>query len=289
MSEVMSAETEALAAEYVLGTLDSDERAQAQSLLASDESFVAKVKVWERRLGELHLMVEPVEPDGRIWQRIKAKMPEVVPVVEVEPPEPEPETAPPDAPPAPALPPAPTLPPVPPDAVAQPASPAPASPPSPTLSFEAAIAAATEPLSAQPEPAPRSGPEPPPTTPAAAEAAPRTLVAPALSPLATVTAPPPPPTAPVLTPGVSRVPPVEAGEDVAAVVRRRLVRWRVFAVLMTLVVLGVAALVAAWRLAPDRLPPMLQATHLMRLIGVPIAPAGPPPRPPAPPESQFEE
>ena len=77
MSEVVNGgDPDALAAEFVLGTLDSDERAHAQSLLGADEEFQAKVKVWERRLGELHLMVEPVEPDGQIWERIKAKMPQ---------------------------------------------------------------------------------------------------------------------------------------------------------------------------------------------------------------------
>ena len=65
-----------LAGEYVLGTLDGDERSQAQNLLAADGEFAAKVKVWERRLGELHLMVEPVEPDAAIWERIRAKLPE---------------------------------------------------------------------------------------------------------------------------------------------------------------------------------------------------------------------
>src|SRR5262245_31872792 len=66
---------DALAAEYVLGTLDSEERTQAQALLVIDQELVGKVRVWERRLGELHLMVEPVEPDPKIWERIKAKMP----------------------------------------------------------------------------------------------------------------------------------------------------------------------------------------------------------------------
>src|SRR6266849_3252189 len=99
MSEnvIGAGDTDALAAEYVLGTLDSDERSGAQSLLAEDAGFAAKVRVWERRLGELHLMVEPVEPEGDIWQRIKAKLPEVQPaaviaLAEIEPElEPEPE------------------------------------------------------------------------------------------------------------------------------------------------------------------------------------------------------
>ena len=68
--------TNALAAEYVLGTLDSEEREQARALLGADTAFAGKVVQWERRLGELHLMVEPVEPDAQIWTRIKSKMPE---------------------------------------------------------------------------------------------------------------------------------------------------------------------------------------------------------------------
>jgi hypothetical protein len=71
-------------------------------------------------------------------------------------------------------------------------------------------------------------------------------------------------------------------------VHRRLRRWRAFAILMTLIVLGVAALLAAWRFAPDRLPPMLQPLELMRQAGIPL-PAMPVPRRPAPPESQFDE
>src|SRR5262249_21134787 len=68
--------TDALAAEYVLGTLDFEERMQARTLLDVDEAFAAKVQLWEHRFGELHLMVEPVEPEAAIWSRIKAKVPE---------------------------------------------------------------------------------------------------------------------------------------------------------------------------------------------------------------------
>ena len=68
---------DALAAEYVLGTLDFEEREQARTLLEADAAFAGKVESWERRFGDLCLMVEPVEPDSAIWPRIKAKMPEV--------------------------------------------------------------------------------------------------------------------------------------------------------------------------------------------------------------------
>src|SRR5262245_30902161 len=64
----------ALAAEYVIGTLDPDQRARANTMLDADEGFRAQVRAWERRLGELHLMVEPVEPDGWILDRIRDRL-----------------------------------------------------------------------------------------------------------------------------------------------------------------------------------------------------------------------
>jgi anti-sigma-K factor RskA len=63
---------ELLAAEYVLGTLDPDERARARALVAMDPGFAAMVRTWERRLGELNVLVAPVEPPPEIWERIKA-------------------------------------------------------------------------------------------------------------------------------------------------------------------------------------------------------------------------
>jgi uncharacterized membrane protein len=74
---------DALAAEYVLGTLESGERAQALALMTIDPGFVDKIRLWERRLSELHLMVEPIEPDGKIWERIKPKLPAAAPTAEV--------------------------------------------------------------------------------------------------------------------------------------------------------------------------------------------------------------
>ncbi len=61
-----------LAAEYVLGTLGRDERAEAQALIAIDQAFAEIVRGWERRLGELSAMVDPVEPPADMWDRIKA-------------------------------------------------------------------------------------------------------------------------------------------------------------------------------------------------------------------------
>ena len=65
---------EGFAAEYALGTLDSDERAQADALLLVDPEFTAEVRRWERRLGELNVLVAPVEPQDALWERIKARI-----------------------------------------------------------------------------------------------------------------------------------------------------------------------------------------------------------------------
>lgn len=62
---------DALAAEYVLGTLSGDERDQAEALLLIDPGFAEIVRGWERRLGELNVMVEAVEPPPEIWESIK--------------------------------------------------------------------------------------------------------------------------------------------------------------------------------------------------------------------------
>lgn len=61
----------ALAAEYVLGTLDAAERAEAEALMQADADFADLVRKWEHRLGELHAMVDPVEPPAALWQRIR--------------------------------------------------------------------------------------------------------------------------------------------------------------------------------------------------------------------------
>jgi anti-sigma-K factor RskA len=60
-----------LAAEYVLGTLSADERGHAEALLSFDPGFEAAVRQWERRLGELNVMVEAVEPPAELWDKIK--------------------------------------------------------------------------------------------------------------------------------------------------------------------------------------------------------------------------
>ena len=62
----------ALAAEYALGTLDADERAQVESLMSVDKDFTAMVRSWEYSLGVLNQMVGSIEPRPEVWDRIKA-------------------------------------------------------------------------------------------------------------------------------------------------------------------------------------------------------------------------
>jgi len=60
-----------LAAEYALGTLDADERAQVEAMMSIDKDFVAMVQAWEYRLGVLNQMVGSVEPRPEVWDRIR--------------------------------------------------------------------------------------------------------------------------------------------------------------------------------------------------------------------------
>jgi anti-sigma-K factor RskA len=62
----------ALAAEYALGTLGADERAQVETMMSADKDFTAIVQAWEYRLGVLNQMVGSVEPRPEVWDRIKA-------------------------------------------------------------------------------------------------------------------------------------------------------------------------------------------------------------------------
>jgi anti-sigma-K factor RskA len=83
----------ALAAEYALGTLDADERAQAEAMMSVDKDFAAMVDAWSTKLGALNQMVGSVEPSPEVWDRIKAAaglsgaqmplvLPEAAPAVE---------------------------------------------------------------------------------------------------------------------------------------------------------------------------------------------------------------
>jgi anti-sigma-K factor RskA len=62
----------ALAAEYALGTLDADERAQIETMMSADPDFTAVVVAWEHKLGALNQMVGSVEPRPELWEKIRA-------------------------------------------------------------------------------------------------------------------------------------------------------------------------------------------------------------------------
>src|SRR5258707_13318926 len=62
----------ALAAEYALGTLEADERAQVETMMAVDTEYTAIVRAWEYRLGVLNQMVGSVEPRPIVWENIRA-------------------------------------------------------------------------------------------------------------------------------------------------------------------------------------------------------------------------
>ncbi|WP_375411681.1 anti-sigma factor domain-containing protein [uncultured Bradyrhizobium sp.] len=62
----------ALAAEYALGTLDAEERAQVEAMMSDDTDFAAMVDAWAHKLGVLNQMVGSVEPSAEVWDRIKA-------------------------------------------------------------------------------------------------------------------------------------------------------------------------------------------------------------------------
>jgi hypothetical protein len=289
-------DTDLLAAEFVLGTLDSEERANAQSLLRTDHGFIAMVRIWERRFGELHLMVEPVEPDAKILQRIKAKIAEIAPS------EPAPEGKPPaEVMPSPGLPAATgssanaEVPkpvdvatggetPQPPDVPVDGTMPKPQDAPADAVSAKG-----------EPEKPAEATPAPESVTPAVAEVQPGPESRPSESvakseggPAAKVAIPAPPslPPPPLKLP--DKLQPGRRPEITIDVIRSR-GRWRAFGVCMALLVMGLVALLAAWRLAPDRLPAGLRPAELMMLLGIESIPEAAPPVKRAPPESQFDE
>ncbi len=60
-------ETEALAAEYVLGTLEPAARAAVQQRLRTDAELARLVELWEQRLAPLAATIPPVAPPPAAW------------------------------------------------------------------------------------------------------------------------------------------------------------------------------------------------------------------------------
>jgi len=67
-------EIDALAGEYVLGTLSRAERAEAEERRARDAAFAAAVAAWERRLAPLVEVVQPVAPPSGLYSKIRARI-----------------------------------------------------------------------------------------------------------------------------------------------------------------------------------------------------------------------
>jgi anti-sigma-K factor RskA len=63
-----------LAAEYVLGSLEGEERGEAVRLLATDPAFARSVAAWQRRLTPLAAHVGPMSPPVDLWRRIAASI-----------------------------------------------------------------------------------------------------------------------------------------------------------------------------------------------------------------------
>lgn len=247
MSDLVSNdELNALAAEYVLGTLDYEERKGAGALLEVDHAFRGVVRIWERRLGDLHLMVEPVEPDPKMWERIKSKVPAVPQITPVELLEAVDAAAAP--PPAPAV-----------------SAGAGEAPPGDTTEAERKLAelaallpAAAEQIAPSSSPAPES-PTAPPSEPADQMA---TAVA---EPANAVVVTPPPPM-------IRRPPPPVASAP--APVRRSGGRgWKATAMAACLCALALAGLIGAWRYFPEQLPAQLRADAVLNLAKTSSPPA----------------
>lgn len=64
----------ALASEYVLGTLSARARARFQTLLRSDPALRRAVAEWERRLTPLAAALPEAAPPARVWRNIQRRL-----------------------------------------------------------------------------------------------------------------------------------------------------------------------------------------------------------------------
>ena len=66
-----SSDIDALAAEYVLGTLDADERAAVTARLPRDGALAAAIAAWQARLAPLDALVPSVAPPSELFSKIE--------------------------------------------------------------------------------------------------------------------------------------------------------------------------------------------------------------------------
>jgi anti-sigma-K factor RskA len=312
-----------LAGEYVLGTLDADEITRVNDLLDRDPQFRQLVSAWERRLGELHLMVEPVEPSPETWQRIKARLAaDVTPSIAAPETLPEPLVAA-QEPQEPSQPeeivkseetseaePAGTGPAAEPELTQVPSGrPYPNLPPQAGEDREgmehvepgppAAVAAEKETVPAE-QPTAVAKVETTPTNEEtiAAKQGPKLVGPVAFQPPGPLPEPEPlpkpaPPTEPSRALRLDIAPDAAGERQKAAPEPTRkeplppsgVGGWRAVAAVATLIAVGLASLIASWRYVPERLPPPLRPSVLLNM---PAQPENPARRPPLP-EAQFQE
>jgi anti-sigma-K factor RskA len=67
-------DTDLLVGEYVLGTLEYEERRKLDEIAEREPTVAASVMVWERRLAPLHELIVPVEAPAGIWDKIAAQL-----------------------------------------------------------------------------------------------------------------------------------------------------------------------------------------------------------------------
>lgn len=73
-----------LAGEYVLGVLDQSERQAVRLRARTDPELARAIAAWERRLGPMAVVLDPVPPPPALWDRLEAAIdagpPEIVPL-----------------------------------------------------------------------------------------------------------------------------------------------------------------------------------------------------------------
>ncbi|TAJ83910.1 anti-sigma factor [Reyranella sp.] len=72
-----------LAAEYVMGLLDAEARAEAERRIASDADFARQVETWRARFSPLDDTAEEIVPAHDLWQRIEGSLSKEAPVAQV--------------------------------------------------------------------------------------------------------------------------------------------------------------------------------------------------------------
>ncbi len=65
---------DAVAGEYVLGTLDAGERRSAEARIERDPNLRQAVEAWQRRLSPLTETVSPISPPGNLYNKIRARI-----------------------------------------------------------------------------------------------------------------------------------------------------------------------------------------------------------------------